>query len=114
MTTRHRHVVKEDVGIRVAPSGRDVGIEQETRTGVGSPADDEECRSGRQGTDGVLLLRGDLAIEGGKLLLEILAVVCRRIRQAGISRARICRAGTVRVRTVPIFRTNHREPPSCC
>src|SRR3954470_10048599 len=52
MTSRHRHVVEEDLAVGVPPGAHDVGVEQEPAARAGAALDHEERAARRQGVDG--------------------------------------------------------------
>ena len=66
----HGHVVEEDVALRVAAGGRDVGVEQEAAAGVGAALDDEQRAAGRQRPRAAPCVVGAARRRGRRLVLE--------------------------------------------
>ena len=87
VTTRNRDVVEEDVCFGMPAHGRDVGVEQEPRTDVGTPSHDEKSGARWKRGDRLKFFGGFVTVERGQLGTELVAVVnCR------------------------VFRIDHREP----
>jgi hypothetical protein len=117
----HRHVVEEDVAVRVAAAGGHVVVEQEPRPGVGSAPHDQQGDPGRQRRHAARndlgvprlqhLVHGPHVQRRGDVERGVLVVWARHVRVHLTVRS--CRSVPLRKRRETAKQGPHIRPAGC-